>query len=161
VSGLALVVPFEELAPVVDELRERSCVAKPSHGMPPHVTLLFPAPHDIDAIGSVLREFSVFEVVFVRLDRFPETLWLAPEPSEPFRHMIEAIRLRFPEYPPYGGAFTDVVPHLTVAQSGIDEELSTVEGWLPLRSRAERAVLLEEAEPERWLEVATFELAER
>ena len=39
-SRHALVVPFPELAPVVDDLRERTCVSKPSHGMPPHVTLL-------------------------------------------------------------------------------------------------------------------------
>jgi hypothetical protein len=31
VSELALVVPFEELAPVVDDLRERTCGTKPSH----------------------------------------------------------------------------------------------------------------------------------
>ena len=35
-SRHALVVPFPELAPVVDDLRERTCVSKPSHGMPPH-----------------------------------------------------------------------------------------------------------------------------
>jgi 2'-5' RNA ligase len=158
VNELALVIPFEGLAPVVDDLRERTSGSKPSHGMPPHVTLLFPAPHDIEAIAEVLLMFSAFEVVFARLDRFPGTLWLAPEPAEPFSRLIEALVRRFPEHPPYGGAFAEIVPHLTVAQSGFDEAVAEVEPWLPLRSRAERALLLEHAQAEHWREVATFEL---
>ena len=70
-SELALVVPFEKLAPVVDDLRERTCDAKPSHGMPPHVTLLVPAPRAADAISGVLAPFPAFDVAFARLDRFP------------------------------------------------------------------------------------------
>jgi hypothetical protein len=120
----AIVVPFEELAPVVDGLRERTCISKPSHGMPPHVTLLYPAPGDVDAIAGVLVAFVAFDVVFARLDRFPGTLWLAPEPAE----------------------------------SGFDEVVSSVELSLPLRSRAKRAVLLEQAQPDQWHEVATFAL---
>jgi 2'-5' RNA ligase len=154
----AIVVPFERLASVVDDLRERTCVSKPSHGMPPHVTLLYPAPRDAEAIAEVLRAFSAFEVVFARLDRFPGTLWLAPEPAEPFQRVIEALVRRFPEQPPYDGAFTEIVPHLTVAQSRFDEAASIVQPSLPLRSRAERAVLLEQTQPEEWREVATFEL---
>jgi hypothetical protein len=126
--------------------------------MPPHVTLLVPAPRDVEAIAGVLGAFSAFAVVLARLDRFPGTLWLAPEPAEPFRRMIEALGRRFPEHPPYGGAFGEIVPHLTVAQSGFDAAVSTLEAWLPLRSRAERAVLLEQAQPDHWREVASFEL---
>jgi hypothetical protein len=158
VNELALVVPFEGLAPVVDDLRERTSVSKPSHGMPPHVTLLYPAPRGVEAIAEVLLAFSAFEVVFARLDRFPGTLWLAPEPAEPFQLVIEALSRRFPEHRPYGGVFAEIVPHLTVAQSDFDEAVSTVEPWLPLRSRAERAVLLEHAQAQHWREVATFEL---
>ncbi len=154
----AIVVPFEGLASVVDDLRERTCVSKPSHGMPPHVTLLYPAPGDVEAIAEVLLAFSAFEVVFARLDRFPGTLWLAPEPAEQFQRVIEALVRRFPDHPPYNGAFTEIVPHLTVAQSAFDEAVSSVEMWLPLRSRAERAVLLQQGQAEHWREVATFEL---
>ena len=154
----AIVVPFEGLASVVDDLRERTCVSKPSHGMPPHVTLLYPAPRDVEAIAEVLVAFSAFEVVFARLDRFPGTLWLAPEPAERFQRVIEALVRRFPDHPPYDGAFAEIVPHLTVAQSAFDEAVVSVEMRLPLRSRAERAVLLEHAEAEHWREVASFEL---
>ena len=157
-SELALVVPFEGLAPVVDDLRERTCASKPSHGMPPHVTLLVPAPRDIEGIAEVLFAFAAFEVVFARLDRFSGTLWLAPEPAQPFARMIDALAGRFPDYPPYGGAFSAVVPHLTVAQSEFDEAVSTLEPWLPLSTRAERAVLLERAQAVHWRELASFEL---
>ena len=157
-NELALVVPFEGLAPVVDDLRERTCASKPSHGMPPHVTLLVPAPRDVEAIAEVLFAFAAFEVVFARLDRFPGALWLAPEPAQPFARMIEALMGRFPDYPPYGGAFNEIVPHLTVAQSEFDEAVSTLEPWLPLSTRAERAVLLEQAQTVHWRDLATFEL---
>jgi 2'-5' RNA ligase len=158
VSELALVVPFEGLAPVVDDLRERTCASKPSHGMPPHVTLLVPAPRAVEAIAEVLFAFAAFEVVFARLDRFPGALWLAPEPAQPFARMIEALIQRFPGYPPYGGAFNEIVPHLTVAQSEFDEVVSTLEPWLPLSTRAERAVLLEQVQAVHWRELATFDL---
>lgn len=157
-SELALVVPFEGLAAVVDDLRERTCESKPSHGMPPHVTLLVPAPRDVERIAEVLFAFSAFEVVFARLDRFPGTLWLDPEPAQPFARMIEALMQRFPDHPPYGGSYREVVPHLTVAQSDLDEAVSLVEPWLPLSTRAERAVLLEQVQSVHWRELATFEL---
>ncbi len=154
----ALVVPFDELAPVVDALRERTCVTKPSHGMPPHVTLLVPSPREAGPIAEVLAPFRAFDVRFECVDRFPGTLWLAPEPSPPFVRMIEALTRRFPDHPPYGGAFFRIVPHLTVAQSQFDSAVPTAEAWLPLQARAERAVLFEEAEPDRWSEVARFDL---
>jgi 2'-5' RNA ligase len=158
VSELALVVPFEGLAPVVDGLRERSCESKPSHGMPPHVTLLVPAPGDIEAIAEVLFAFAAFDVVFARLERFPGTLWLAPEPAQTFAGMIEALLERFPDYPPYGGAFREIVPHLTVAQSELDQAASELRPWLPVSTRAERAVLFERAQAVHWRELASFDL---
>jgi 2'-5' RNA ligase len=158
VSELALVVPFEELAPIVDDLRERACDSKPSHGMPPHVTLLVPAPRAADAISGVLAPFPAFDVAFARLDRFPGVLWLAPEPAEPFSQMIEALVQEFPDQPPYGGAFAEIVPHLTIAQCGLEEAAETVQMHLPLHARAERAALLEQTQSDRWREVASFEL---
>jgi 2'-5' RNA ligase len=160
VTRLALVVPFEGLAPVVDDLRERTCESKPSHGMPPHVTLLVPAPRAVESIAEVIFAFAAFDVFFARLERFPGTLWLAPEPARPFAQMIDALMERFPDYPPYGGAFREIVPHLTVAQSDFDEAVSMLEPWLPLSTRADRVVLLERMQAMHWREIATFELEE-
>jgi 2'-5' RNA ligase len=158
VSRFALVVPFDDLAAVVDGLREETCVTKPSHGMPPHVTLLVPSPGDVGAIADVLASFPAFDVRFDCVDRFPGTLWLSPEPSEPFVAMVEVLERHFPDYPPYGGAFPRIVPHLTIAQSSFDAAIPRAEAWLPLQARAERALLLAETEADRWGEVARFEL---
>src|SRR5213075_1009288 len=120
--------------------------SKPSHGMPPHVTLLVPAPCDAAAIAEVLSEFEGFDVTFPRLERFPGTLWLAPEPAEPFRRMTETLVARFPEHQPYGGGFSEIVPHLTVAQAEFDAVAEAVEPLLPFRASARRAILVEQVE---------------
>ena len=77
---LALVVPFPGLPDVVTDWLERTVPTKPSHGMPPHVTVLSPSPGDVVGIAETLGDFSSFDVDFGRLDRFPGTLWLVPEP---------------------------------------------------------------------------------
>ena len=160
-TRFALVVPFPETAPLVDDWRERTCLSKPSHGVPPHVTLLVPSPHDEEAIAEALAPFGPFDVAFVRVDRFPGTLWLAPEPVESFRSMIETLVARFPEHPPYGGVFGDAVPHLTVAQEELAAAAAALEPALPVRARAEGALLLEQVRDDRWREAASFPFVER
>jgi 2'-5' RNA ligase len=159
VKLFALLVPFRDLAPLVDDWRERTCTSKPSHGVPPHVTLLIPAPPDMDAAEAALKEFSPFEVTFRRLDRFPGTLWLAPEPSDPFVAMTEALVQQFPGNPPYEGMVETVRPHLTVAQGDdLDEAAAALASLLPLRSRASSVVLLERLAPTRWGEAGELPL---
>ena len=157
-GDLALVVPFPGLPDVVSDWLERTVPPKPSHGMPPHVTVLYPAPGDIVGIAETLLDFVAFDVVFRHLERFPGTLWLAPEPSAPFREMTNALVARYPDHLPYGGAYPDVVPHLTVAQADLNDAAEAVAVWLPLRARAQSVLLLERAQSEHWREVATFDL---
>jgi 2'-5' RNA ligase len=147
-SELALVVPFPGLVELVGIASD----------LPPHVTVLYPCADDVPAIGEVLARFGPFEVTFPRLERFPGTLWLAPEPAEPFVAMTEAMVERFPAHEPYGGAFDTIVPHLTVAQDKLDETETLVEPLLPLASRAESVVLYERAGGDRWREAHTFDL---
>ena len=157
----ALLVPFRELAPFVDDWRERTCVSKPSHGVPPHITLLAPAPSDIDDTAAALSPFLPFDVSFRRLDRFPGTLWLAPEPPEPFIAMTEALMRQFPGYEPYGGVFESITPHLTVAQGDdLDAAWAALTSRLPLRTRVSSVVLFEHVAPDRWREAAELTLAE-
>jgi 2'-5' RNA ligase len=155
----AFTVPFRDLAPTVDEWRERTCTSKPSHGVPPHVSLLIPAPPDVDAAVEALRPFGAFDVTFAGFGRFPGTLWLAPEPTAPFVAMTEALVRAFPDHAPYDGLFEEITPHLTVAQ--VDEldaaEVSLVAA-LPLASRASSVVLFEQAADDRWVERAEFDL---
>lgn len=144
----ALAVPFPGLV-------ERVCV---QDNLPPHVTVLVPSPGEVAAISEALSPFGVFDVTFPRLERFPQILWLAPEPAEPFVAMTEAMVARFPAYPPYGGIHDRIVPHLTVAQAELDETAARVEPLLPLRSRVETVVLYEHLDADSWREVHTFGL---
>jgi 2'-5' RNA ligase len=125
--------------------------------VPPHVTLLIPAPPDLDAAARALEPFGPFDVTFSEFGRFPGTLWLAPDPAEPFVAMSEALGGAFPAHPPYEGEFAGITPHLTVAQG---EELGAAETALapvlPLRSRASSIVLFEQVAADRWREAAEF-----
>jgi 2'-5' RNA ligase len=151
----ALSVPFRDLAPAIDAWRERTCDSKPSHGVPPHVTLLIPAPPDVDRATAALASFGPFEVSFARFGRFPDALWLAPEPDEPFVAMTEALLSRFPDHKPYGGDFAEITPHLTVAQGEeLSEAEAALEPLLPLRARASSVVLFERVAADRWRETA-------
>jgi hypothetical protein len=147
-SEFALAVPFAGLV-------ERVGVGD---NLPPHVTVLVPSPGEVAAIGDVLAPFAAFDVTFRRLERFPEILWLAPEPPEPFVGMTEAMVARFPDHPPYGGIHDRIVPHLTVAQAEFDETAARVQPLLPLRSRVETIVLYEHVAADTWREVHTFGL---
>jgi hypothetical protein len=53
---------------------------------------------------------------------------------------------RWPERPPYEGAFDEVIPHLTISETPIDVQLQ-----LPIAARAREVTLIEEAEASgRW-----------
>jgi hypothetical protein len=63
-------------------------------------------------------------------------LYLAPQPDQPFRALTETMAKRWPEAPPYGGRFADVIPHLTVADGQppgvLDEVEMALAGRLPI-----------------------------
>ena len=144
----ALVVPFDGLVEPVGVPND----------LPAHVTVLYPAPGDVVALTEVLGPFVPFEVTFAALDRFPGILWLAPEPAEPFVALTEAVVERFPSFPPYGGRYPSIIPHLTVAASALDETAALVEPLLPLRSCVDAVALYESADGRHWQELQTFDL---
>jgi 2'-5' RNA ligase len=148
VAEFALAVPFDGLVEPVGVRND----------LPAHVTVLHPSPGDVGAIAEVLAPSAPFDVTFARLDRFPGVLWLAPEPAEPFVAMTEAMVARFPDYPPYGGTYSTIVPHLTVAAAQLDETAALVQPLLPLGSRVESVVLYRSADGAHWHEHATFDL---
>jgi 2'-5' RNA ligase len=90
-------------------------------GMPMHVTLLSPflSSDEIDEqVGRDLAAIMARQPSFVfqlgRIGRFPDAVYVQPEPSAPFVGLTEAIVARWPGRPPYGGRFADVIPHVTV-----------------------------------------------
>ena len=158
----ALIVEVPEAAEAVDGWRERTSAAKPSGGVPAHVTLLFPfvpAPEIDDALLAELRTlfggFRAFTFELQRLQRLPSVLYLAPEPPEPFVHLTEALVASYPDYPPYDGIFDSIIPHVTVAEGEpevLDEAERDIRQALPITARADEVTLIEEVEPDqaRW-----------
>jgi 2'-5' RNA ligase len=103
-----------------------------SVGVPAHVTVLFPFLPARGLVPAVRRELAgiaadhpPFEVRFARVGRFPGVVYVAPEPSAPFTRLTEAVVARYPEFPPYEGAFDEVIPHLTIAE-GADRPLDDI-----------------------------------
>lgn len=90
-------------------------------------------------------ELPVLDVQFPRTARFSETLYLDPEPADGLRKLTRAIAAQWPETPPCGGAFDEVIPHLTVAHGVGDHVLDHVEAavrrGLPLSTRLAEARL--------------------
>jgi len=143
-------------------------------GVPAHVTVLYPfvAPSAItaavvaglaDAVGSV----GAFDCEFAATAWFGrEVLWLAPRPDEPFRALTRAVSAAFPGYLPYGGAYDEVVPHLTIGDrpAGGVTELRAAEAdvlrWLPIQARVSRVWLMTgNAAPGSWQTMAELPLA--
>jgi 2'-5' RNA ligase len=150
-----------EAEPVVGALRRRHTYDA-RLGMPAHVTLLFPfvpaerADEAEERLGALLREHPAFEATFPRTARFPEVLYLEPEPGERFSALTGAIAAAWPEHPPYEGEHETVIPHLTVAESE-DEALlgalaAEVEPQLPVRTQVDAARLFVEDADGRWHE---------
>lgn len=142
----ALIVPVPEVEPLIGELR-RANVATAALGIPPHVTVLawFADAEDVDepAVVEVLSAFRSFAFALDSVERFDAgTTWLRPVPGEPFNELTRAVWARWPEYPPYGGEFAELVPHLTVSQTPVDVCVP-----LPIACRAREVVLVEEDEP--------------
>ena len=120
--------------------------------MPAHITVLYPFLGErrlndevLAQLRSMCAELPVLEVVFRRTGRFPEVLYLEPDPADGLRQLTIAIAERWPEAPPYGGTFDDIVPHLTVAHSADDDVLANVEAdvlrALPVQARLVEACL--------------------
>lgn len=151
-----MIIAVDEAAEAVDAWREQTCSAKPSAGVPPHVTLLFPFVTAAEINESVITSLAEatagtrrFTFHLRRTDRFPTALYLVPEPGEPFIRLTRSIMHQFPACQPYDGAFGMSVPHLTVAEGSdavMNEAELEVTSRLPIVSDAQEALLLEEVE---------------
>jgi 2'-5' RNA ligase len=166
----ALVVPVSEASEAVDAWLERTATAKPSAGIPAHITIVFPfvparsIDHElVTDLCSIFGRFETFTFTSSRALRFPTVLYLAPEPPEPFVALTEAVISSYPEYPPYEGEFDTIVPHLTAAEGDpavLDAAEAAIQPFLPVQAIAREVTLLEEIEPEfrRWRVRETFRL---
>ena len=121
-------------------------------GMPAHITVLYPFLDDDRLTSAVLSRLAglcaqspVLEVEFRRFGRFPAVLYLDPEPAAGLRRLTANIAEQWPEAPPYGGRFAEVIPHLTTAQGTSDEVMTGIESdllrALPVRTQLGEACL--------------------
>jgi hypothetical protein len=126
-------------------------------GMPAHVTVLYPfMPLQETSPRRLAAAFAAepaFEVVFREVRRWPDVLYLAPDPPERFTRLTGALAARYPEWPPYEGAHDTVVPHLTVSCTSperFDEIESALRPGLPVRAEVRDAVLMSQGPDDRW-----------
>lgn len=117
-----------------------------------HITLLGPfadrdvlTPGVLSELGWFFADVTPFTFALSSVSRFPGgTVYLVPTPAAPFRQLTHELFRRFPEFPPYGGAFDDVVPHLSVPLLD-GEELASLEQEvgprLPVAAQAREAAL--------------------
>jgi 2'-5' RNA ligase len=122
----ALLVPIPEAEHLVAPWRERYTLDA-RKGIPAHVTVMFPflppeeiGPRVVGDLNELLGRFEPWDLRLVRAARFPDVLYLEPDPAEPFRDLMRVVMERFPGVRPYGGQFElhEVVPHVTVADCG-------------------------------------------
>ncbi|GAA4606916.1 2'-5' RNA ligase [Actinoplanes octamycinicus] len=142
----ALIVPVPEAEPAVAGLRAR-LDRSASWGVPAHITVVFPflPPEQLTApvLAAVRRIAAGVPRFYLSLDKlgwFDErVLWLAPHPADPFRELTNRLAVRFPAAQPYGGQFTEVIPHLTVGHNHpaatLAEAAAQVQPLLPIRAR--------------------------
>lgn len=137
-------MPVPEAEPVLSAVQVANDPAA-AHGIPAHVTILFPfAPLELvdeTALAELVSAFPVFDFTLDRIEHFGDVVWLHPEPSWRFIDLTAAVSERWPDYPPYEGAFDEVIPHLTVSVTPIEIDVG-----LPIACRAREVVLIEELE---------------
>jgi 2'-5' RNA ligase len=167
-SALVVLLPAAE--PVVGTWRQRLDPAA-ALGVPAHVTVLYPflPPSELTdgALDELARECGAQEPFDVELSATgwfgDEVLYAVPEPQDRFRRLTECVVAKWPQCPPYGGEFDEVVPHLTVGQTEQRDALRQAEAdvaaGLPVRQRVEAVHLMTgTAEAASWSVVRAFTL---
>lgn len=165
----AVLLRVPEAEPLVREWRAKGDPSA-AHGVPAHVTLLYPFVPSVAVDEGVLAELGwffrgidAFEVSFTSVRRFEDAgvVYVAPG-SDALVQLTRSLARRWPECPPYDGdiAIDDLVPHLTIVQTE-DRALrqsaaNAVSAGLPFRTLAESAALWLQGENGAWAERAIF-----
>jgi hypothetical protein len=146
-----IIVPIPEAEALVGHLRWLHD-PQARYGVPAHITLLYPfappssAGDATAALQELFGQIPTFEFSFVEVRRFPETAYLHPEPSTTFLQITEMLARQWPQFPPYSGVFSTLIPDLTVASHAATEVLDSVDvglvSHLPIHCRAREAWLM-------------------
>lgn len=122
-----------------------------SYALPPHITVMWPfiSPGTLDdgpdeallrqtadRLRRICRLIAPFTVTLDRYGTFPGgVLYLAPRDPAPIIALHSHILAQFPEYPPYGGEYGELVPHMTLGIFA-PEDVSAIAGRLTLEPLA-------------------------
>jgi 2'-5' RNA ligase len=170
VAESAIIIAVSEAEPLVGELRAHFDSAA-KLGAPAHITVLYPfLPPErltqliLEGIRSAIAEVQPFDFRLTTVGRFPGVVYLAPEYSDPFVDLVAKVVRQFPKYPPYGGKFQSVLPHLTVSDCG-EPQADQVEAQLqalmkaegPISARCDALTLIENSSG-RWSEKSCIAL---
>ncbi len=164
-----LVIPVPAVQEMVQQWSNRAD-AVPPVGIPPHVTLLYPfvPPEQVEEHLDELERFfgaeTAFDFSLTEVGWFGrDVVYLRPEPIDLFRGLSERIGRHWPDYPPYGGAHTEPVPHLTIADDGDPAAMEEIAAWaakpLPIACRADAVwLMVGHPHPPTWSVKARFAL---
>jgi 2'-5' RNA ligase len=155
----AIIVPVN--VPVgVNRLRERMDPSA-ADGVPAHITLIYPfmPPSELKddvrrRVEEIIAAQPSFPFVLTAARRWPNVVYLEPEPDEPFRRLTASLAAAFPDYPPYEGVHDEIVPHLTVAADAPEDYYAAAEhalpALLPIRDVCREAWLIGHTPEQAW-----------
>ena len=158
-STLAILVPSAEAT--IGKLR-RKLDRTAAWAVPVHITVLYPfaAPGSISdhltvRLGALLGEFQSFDFALSEVGWFDQrVMYVAPTPRAPFEELTNGVAAAFPEHPPYGGAYDQVVPHVTVGEgvrpARLRRAARRLERHLPIRATATEVCLMAPDPAGRW-----------
>ena len=153
VAESALVIEVPEAEPAVSQWRELYDPGA-KWGVPAHITVVYPfvPPGMIDAgllsrVAEAAAGIGAFDFLLDEVDQFgTEVLYLTPNPQERFVALTSTIVDEWPQHQPYGGAYDEVIPHLTIAHTNRGASFSAVGSrvadHLPIRGRADTVSLM-------------------
>lgn len=161
-SQSLILIPVPAADPVVGYWRKKYDKVA-NHGIPSHVTLLFPfkepsliTKNDLIKLNGIFSKIEAFLFTLEKISTFPGVIFLEPKPRNKFIEITEKIVKVFPKNPPYEGKFATINPHLTIGQLANPSEAESlketirhdIKDKLPIKSTAEEVWLMTEKDGE-------------
>ena len=155
----AVIIPVELPRPL--HLVRNAGDVMAAHGVPPHVTILFPfippaslTPDVQTALAAIAASTPAFTARFERVERRDGIVWLVPDDQEPFLRLTGEVAARWPDHQPYGGVHPELIAHLTVVEShdlgALDEAERAATNAVPLDGAADELRVIAEDEAGGW-----------
>jgi len=159
-----ILIPTPLADPVIGEWR-RKYDQVVLHGIPSHITLLFPFKEPskindevIQKLNKIFSNVKQFSFILGKINTFPSVVFLEPNPREKFITLTEKIVDIFPENPPWEGKYPSINPHTTIANISDSKKIDSlkfeieagISKKLPIQCMAEEAWLMIEDEKGEW-----------